>query len=153
MWARTFCAGALILVLCCSAASAVQTLNSSTGYVQLPSAAVEGADGFEVAAAYVRSEGTNELIRKGALLTRKAEDIVEELAPVLKGLMKTRNRATRDVTEEEQHLCALLSREPKQIDSISRESQLPSSHVLGILLALELKGIVKQTIGKRFYLA
>ncbi len=99
------------------------------------------------------SEGTNELIRKGALLTRKAEDIIEELAPVLKGFMKSQNRSTRDVTEEEEQLCALLSREPRQIDSISRESKLASSKVLGILLALELKGIVKQTTGKRFYLA
>lgn len=99
------------------------------------------------------SEGTNELIRKGALLTRKAEDIVEELAPVLKGFMKSRNRSTRDVSEEEEHICALLSGEPRQIDSISRESKLASSKVLGILLALELKGIVKQTTGKRFYLA
>jgi DNA processing protein len=99
------------------------------------------------------SEGTNELIRKGALLTRKADDIVEELAPVLKGLMKSRNRSKGEVTEEEQQLCAFLSREPRQIDSISRESKLASSRVLGILLALELKGFVKQTTGKRFYLA
>ena len=99
------------------------------------------------------SEGTNELIRKGALLTRKADDIVEELAPVLKGFMKSGNRPKKEVTEEEQQLCAVLSREPRQIDSISRESKLASSKVLGILLALELKGIVKQTTGKRFYLA
>jgi DNA processing protein len=99
------------------------------------------------------SEGTNELIRKGALLTRKADDIVEELAPVLRGLMKQNNRSNQEVTEEEQQLCALLSREPKQIDNIFRESRLASSKVLGILLALELKGIVKQTTGKRFYLA
>lgn len=99
------------------------------------------------------SQGTNDLIRKGAILTRKAEDIVEELAPVLKGFIKSRSRLKGDLTEQEQHLCALLSREPRQVDSISRESKLPSSTVLGILLALELKGIVKQTTGKRFYLA
>jgi len=99
------------------------------------------------------SGGTNELIRRGAILTRKAEDIVEELAPVLKGFIKSQDRSKGDVTEEEQKLCALLSREPKQIDNISRESKLPSSKVLGILLALELKGLVKQTTGKRFYLA
>jgi DNA processing protein len=99
------------------------------------------------------SAGTNELIRKGAVLTRNADDIVEELAPVLKGFIKSENRLKGDMTEQEQQLCALLSMEPKQIDSISRESRLPSSTVLGILLALELKGIVKQTTGKRFYLA
>jgi DNA processing protein len=99
------------------------------------------------------SEGTNELIRKGAVLTRNAEDIVEELAPVLRGFIKSQKKLKGDMTEQEQHLCDLLSREPRQVDSISRESKMPSSTVLGILLALELKGIVKQTTGKRFYLA
>ena len=99
------------------------------------------------------SEGTNELIRKGAILTRKAEDIIEELAPVLKGFIRSQNRLKKEATEEEQMLYNILSKEPKQIDSISRESNLPSSKVLGILLALELKGVVKQTTGKRFYVA
>ncbi|OGW37782.1 MAG: DNA protecting protein DprA [Nitrospirae bacterium RBG_13_39_12] len=99
------------------------------------------------------SEGTNELIKKGAILTRKAEDIVRELAPVLKGFIRSRDKPKIEVTEEEGRLCNLLSGEPKQIDIISRESNLPTSKVLGILLGLELKGAVKQTTGKRFYLA
>jgi predicted Rossmann fold nucleotide-binding protein DprA/Smf involved in DNA uptake len=99
------------------------------------------------------SLGTNTLIRRGAVLTRKAEDIVEELAPVLKGFIKSRDRAAIDVTGEEKKLCDLLSGEPKQVDAISRESGLPASKVLGILLGLELKGAVKQITGKRFYLA
>ncbi len=99
------------------------------------------------------SEGTNELIKKGAILTRKAEDILEELAPVLKGFIRSKDKVKVEVTEEEKNLCNLLSGEPMQIDIISRESGLPTSKVLGILLGLELKGAVKQTTGKRFYLA
>jgi DNA processing protein len=101
----------------------------------------------------LNSYGTNTLIRRGAVLTRKAEDIVEELAPVLKGFIKLRDKAKIEITEEEKKLCDLLSGEPKQIDSISRESGWPTSKVLGILLGLELKGAVKQITGKRFYLA
>jgi DNA processing protein len=99
------------------------------------------------------SEGTNGLIRSGAMLTRKAEDIVEELAPVLKGFIKSKDKIRIEVTDEEKKICDLLSGEPKQIDIISRESGLPTSKVLGILLGLELKGAVKQTTGKRFYLS
>lgn len=99
------------------------------------------------------SDGTNELIKKGAILTRKVEDIVEELAPVLKGFIKAKDKKRIEVTDEEEKLCNLLSGEPKQVDVISRESGLPTSKVLGILLALELKGVVKQITGKRFYLA
>ena len=98
------------------------------------------------------SEGTNELIKKGATLTRKAEDIVKELAPVLKGFIRSKEKSRIEVTDEEKGLCNLLSGEPKHIDIISRESGLPASKALGILLGLELKGAVRQTAGKRFYL-
>jgi DNA processing protein len=98
------------------------------------------------------AHGTNGLIRKGAILARNADDIIGELAPVLKGFIKSKDRKKIEVTEEEKNLCNFLSGEPKQIDNISRESGLPASKVLGILLGLELKGAVKQTTGKRFYL-
>lgn len=98
------------------------------------------------------SEGTNELIRRGAILTRRAEDIVEELAPVLKGFIRSKEKAKIEVTNEEKNLCDLLSGEPKHIDIISRESGLPTSKALEILLSLELKGAIRQTMGNRFYL-
>ncbi|MBM4136342.1 MAG: DNA-protecting protein DprA [Nitrospira sp.] len=99
------------------------------------------------------SEGTNELIKRGAILTRRAEDIVEELAPVLKGFIRTKEKANLEMTDEEKNLCNLLSGEPKHIDIISREGGLAASKALGILLGLELKGAVRQMSGKRFYLA
>lgn len=99
------------------------------------------------------SEGTNELIKRGAVLTRKAEDIVVELAPVLKGFIRSRDKIKIEITDEEKGICSLLSGEPKQIDVIFRECGLPASKALGILLGLELKGAVKQITGKRFYLA
>lgn len=98
------------------------------------------------------SEGTNELIRRGAILTRRAEDIVEELAPVLKGFIRSKEKAKIEVTNEEENLCNFLSGEPKHIDIISRESGLPTSKALEILLSLELKGAIRQTMGNRFYL-
>ncbi len=99
------------------------------------------------------SNGTNQLIKKGAILTNSARDIVAELAPVLKGFIKIKDRTRMEITSEEREVCNFLSGEPKQIDIISRESGIPASKVLGILLGLELKGAVKQITGKRFYLA
>lgn len=99
------------------------------------------------------SEGTNYLIKNGAVPVQKATDIIEELAPVLKGFIRLKNKVKIEVSDEEKALCNLLSGEPKQIDMISRESGLPASAVLAILLGLELKGAVKQITGKRFYLA
>jgi len=100
-----------------------------------------------------QSAGPNELIRKGATLIRHANDIVEELAPVLKGFIRSAQKVTIDISEDERSLCAHLSGEPKQIDDISRECGLPAAKVLGVLLGLEIKGAVKQITGKRFYLA
>jgi DNA processing protein len=98
------------------------------------------------------SEGTNELIKRGAILTRKADDVMEELAPVLKGFMRSREKLKIEVTDEEKNLCDFLSGEPKHIDSISRESGLSTSKVLELLLGLELKGAIRQTTGNRFLL-
>lgn len=99
------------------------------------------------------STGTHALIRQGARLVRHARDIVEELAPVLKGFMKSDAAVAPDLSEEEKRLCSFLSGEPKQIDDISRESGLPTAKILGVLLGLEMKGAVRQMTGKRFYLA
>jgi len=98
------------------------------------------------------SKGTNELIKKGAVLTRKADDIVEELAPVLKGFIRSIEKLKIEVTDKEKNLCNFLSGEPKHIDIISRESGMPTSKVLELLLGLELKGVIRQTSGNRFHL-
>ncbi len=100
----------------------------------------------------MNSAGTNELIKNGAKLVQSVEDIIEELAPVLKGFIKTKEKAKVELSDDEQRLCDIMTAEPEHVDILSRESKLPASKVLGILLGLELKGIVKQADGKKFFL-
>ena len=99
------------------------------------------------------SKGTNDLIKKGAKLVQSAEDVIEELAPVLKGYIRTREKANIELSVEEKRLCDIVTAEPKHVDMLSRESKMPAQKVLGILLSLELKGIAKQAEGKKFFLA
>jgi DNA processing protein len=99
------------------------------------------------------SEGTNKLIKQGAKIVLKTDDIIEELAPVLKGYIRTELKERAQLEGEENRLCTMLSREPKHVDLISRESGLSVNQLLNLLLSLELKGIVKQASGKRFYIA
>ncbi|MDP2279850.1 MAG: DNA-processing protein DprA, partial [Nitrospirota bacterium] len=99
------------------------------------------------------SKGTNDLIKKGAKLVQNAEDVIEELAPVLKGYIRTREKANIELSVEEKRLCDIMTAEPKHVDMLSRESKMPAQKVLGILLSLELNGIAKQAEGKKFFLA
>lgn len=98
------------------------------------------------------SRGTNELIKRGAKLIQSSDDIIEELAPQLRGFFRPRKEDPVKMTEEEKEVCGKLSREPRHIDEIMRDSRLPIQKMLSLLLGLELKGIVGQTEGKRFYL-
>ncbi len=100
------------------------------------------------------SIGTNALIRQGAKMVLATEDIVEELAPMLRGFMKRKaGRQPVELSQEEGKVCGCLTGEPKHIDMLSREVALPVQSILNILLSLELKGVVRQSGGKRFYLS
>lgn len=99
------------------------------------------------------SVGTNRLIRQGAKAVLDVDDIVGELAPMLKGFLKREARATTALNEGEEGICRTLSGEPRHIDGIAREARIPVTTALNLLLSLELKGVVRQAGGKRFYLS
>jgi DNA processing protein len=133
----------------------VEATSGSGALITARSAVEQGREVFAVPgnATSALSAGPNELIRKGAVLARSSADILEELAPVLKGFIRAGDKVRIEITEEEKVLCDMLTAEPKQIDIISRETGVPASRALSILLGLELKGAVKQLTGKRFYLS
>ncbi len=99
------------------------------------------------------SGGTNRLIRQGAKAVLGTNDILEELAPVLKGFIRAEQRLAAGLTADEERLCACMTREPKHIDLLSREARMPVQVMLDMLLSLELKGLVRQSGGTRFYLS
>lgn len=108
------------------------------------------------------SEGTNTLIKKGAKLVQRVDDILEEIAPQLKDLIDSSKIASGkilsknidglEISDGEKAICNILGSEPKHIDLIAREIKMQPARLLGLLLGLEIKGIVKQADGKRFYI-
>jgi len=97
------------------------------------------------------SQGTNWLIKNGATLVTRVEDILEELKNVFSDETGENNRDSGfSLSEQEQRVYQLLSTEPAHIDLIARESQLSTPRALSLLLNLELKGAVKQLSGKNF---
>ncbi|MFH2037301.1 MAG: DNA-processing protein DprA [Candidatus Zixiibacteriota bacterium] len=98
------------------------------------------------------SKGTNQLIKEGATLLTSVDDIFTEL-PRLKGEIRVnRIKEISDLTDSERDILNLFDNEPVHIDKISRKLEKPVSELMQILLALELKGIIKELSGKRYIL-
>ncbi len=109
--------------------------------------AVPGAPGQATAA------GTNSLIKEGARLLTEVGDIWTEL-PVLRGAVTAgRMRQLPDLTDSERLIIEQFAAGPAQIDQLSRQCGMTVGELMEFLLALELKGVVKELSGKRFVLA
>jgi DNA processing protein len=107
-----------------------------------------------------KSTGTHALIKQGAKLVENAQDVIEELAAYLDtpGLPEDRvqnhsDRKQSSLSLQERAVCDILSPYPEHIDTIVRKTHIESGKMLGLLLQLELKGIVQQLPGKYFALS
>jgi len=118
----------------------------------LITATVAGEQGREVFAVPgpvgERTRGTHRLIREGAKLTERAEDIVEEIAPHL--LSRVPAATPIELSRDEAALVGCMRHEAVHIDAIIQRSGLRPATALQLLLALELKGAVQQLPGKHF---
>jgi DNA processing protein len=91
------------------------------------------------------SEGPNMLIRMGAALIRDAKDTLELL-----GLESGRTSPfidSNELTEEELILIKIL-KSPCKRDELVRKSKLETNQANTILSSLEVKGLVKEELGK-----
>ncbi len=139
----------------------VEAAENSGSLITAEYALEQGKDVFAVPGNITNTNaaGCNLLIQKGARLVRRVDDILEELAPKLRGMMKSSaaNRASAtprlDITTEEGAICNVLGDEPKHVDLIARETRFPPSQLSAMLLSLEIKGVIRQIEGKRFTLA
>lgn len=124
-------------------------------------AADQGREVFAVPgpASSEQSRGTNGLIKQGARLVDSVDDILDELYAQCEPSFRSRLEAhraamaRRDQTEGEvlagleARVYAELSTLPLHIDELIARTGLSASSVSSVLLALELKGLVRQLPG------
>jgi DNA processing protein len=91
----------------------------------------------------VQSRGANSLIREGAKLVHRVEDVLEELNLTMVP-QQIEMKETIPATDTEAALLRHISREPVHIDDMCRSSGLPIATVSSVLAMLELKGLVRQ---------
>ncbi len=99
------------------------------------------------------SRGTNRLIQDGAKLVQGWEDVVAELPETWRRCLKERavTPASAPALEaDEGQLLALVGSEPVHIDRLIGQSGVSSGRTAALLLALELKGWVRQLPGQRY---
>ncbi|MBU2490937.1 MAG: DNA-processing protein DprA [Proteobacteria bacterium] len=106
-----------------------------------------------------KSSGTHGLLRQGAALAERASDILDflggslsplERVPVTGARPDGKDRAVQDLDSEEKAVLETLSPYPVHIDVLIRRLAMEPGHLAGLLLQLELKGLVCQDPGKMF---
>jgi DNA processing protein len=103
------------------------------------------------------SRGPNALIKQGAKLVEGIEDILPELFPQLESGFLARltscmkpPTARPEPDELEHRVYRCLTWEAIHIDALIEQSGLPAAEVSGLLLGLELKGLLRQLPGHSY---
>ncbi|MBC8432155.1 MAG: DNA-protecting protein DprA [Desulfobacterales bacterium] len=107
-----------------------------------------------------KSMGTHTLIKEGAKLVERAQDIIEELPATVKAPDEKDQPAPGEnkpeqplLSSEESLVYKTLEPYPVHIDELVRKLSIEPGKLSSILLHLELKGIVQQAPGKLFSVA
>ncbi|MFP4387942.1 MAG: DNA-processing protein DprA [Desulfococcaceae bacterium] len=103
-----------------------------------------------------RSAGAHRLPKDGARLVEGVDDILEELSAHLEATSSNPKRSVEpvspppDLDPDAARLFLALGEDPVHIDELVRALSLDPARLMGLLLELELRGLVAQLPGKRF---
>ncbi len=131
----------------------VEAMENSGSLITAHYALEQGREVFAVPGNinYSYSRGANRLIKQGAKLVERVEDILEEIPQ----WRKVSDAGGKDapgfsLTPQEAAVYTILAGGPLHIDDIIVKSALTVGEVSATLLSLELKGAVMQLPGKNF---
>jgi len=133
----------------------VEAADRSGSLITATHAGEQGRDVFAVPGPVTSrtSRGCNRLIRDGAMLIQDAEDVIEHLGPLTKGVPSTsglefRTPCEMQLNEMEQAVLSAIESTSTDIDAVIGRCGLPVPRVLSTLSVLELRGLIVRTGGR-----
>jgi DNA processing protein len=93
------------------------------------------------------SKGTNWLLRQGATPITKPEDLLEALGFEIPNEIDKQARLFADSSLEEKKVLDLL-REPISRDELIRQMNMPTPQANALLSVMEIKGLIKESLGE-----
>jgi DNA processing protein len=98
------------------------------------------------------SQGCHALIKDGVRLVESAEDVVEGLGIMLEAVPTRPSGASSrpELAGEEAAVMGTLSFEPRVVDDIAEQTQMPVAAVNAVLMMLEMKGLVRRFPGNAY---
>jgi DNA processing protein len=132
----------------------VESLNSGGAMITVDHANDQGRDVWAVpgCADNSPSEGPHKLIKEGAKLVERAEDIFEELGLFEEAVQNKPEPAAAppNLTAEQKAVIQVLNLNPKHVDDISSECNLSSAIINSTLTMLEMLGLVRRVPGNAY---
>ena len=95
------------------------------------------------------SRGCHQLLRDGAKLVETADDVLDELGPLVDPTLSVDGRTIHHPAElwlndQERHVLDCVESVPVRIDSVIRASELPVHRVLSTISVLEMRRLVRR---------
>jgi DNA processing protein len=131
----------------------VEAAEKSGALITATHAAEQGRPVFAVPGPIdsVASAGSHALIRKGAVLVRNADDVLEELDGVRgKSASARAVQPPPDLDDTQRRVWELLADLPRHVDDLTQQLTLPVTQVSAALLTMEMKKVVRRLPGNRY---
>lgn len=140
----------------CDGVIVVEAAQSSGSLITAHYALEQGRDVYAVPGNVnsEQSRGTNSLIRQGARLITCANDVIEDMYDMLRGMYPPgeEKNTHRELDKDESAVYNAISSGNNTVNAVSKCLNMPIGTVMGIVSTLEIEGIIASDMGALYIL-